>query len=313
MNSDNGILISFDGPPRSGRTYQADALAAALAVDGHDVVRVSLPDDDVPLAKTSRSWMEDRLAVYARTIETDAVPVLERGGVVILDGGVTSILLRARAVMGQTAPLGMLYAHDVRAMRAAAVDLEWIFLDTREGQRPPPGFECASLWKSAACAHAAGSSFPDATSCGARRHATYVLRSMHADAASVRFGTIAQHLRSERLMPEWATAVAETREQRDDAIIARRMEQWTRDQRMPLYGIIAEWHAFTEAQRTRIAQAIPARQGAVAEFVGVLRGARIESVSDDVNAVLKEKDDAEIAEAARVALDATDAPTEAVT
>lgn len=316
MLTDHGILISFDGPPRSGRTYQADALAASLTTDGHDVLRVSMPPDDVPLAKTTLAWLDGRLAQYRALVDAEIAPALAAGRVVILDGGVTSLLIRARAVLGANAPLGMLYVRDVLAMRPAPVDLEWIFLDAREGERRAPGFDVVDLWKAGACCHAPASAWPDATSCGARRHATYLLRAKHADAAMANFPTIVAHLQSERLGDAWAAVVAETREARDRAIVARRMAQWTHDQPMPLYGALAPWAEYTDAERLALVEAIPAHRGAVAAFVRVLRALGVAEVSEAVNAVLAAKDAAEVvAEAERVAreqaeaVDATEAPT----
>jgi len=293
MNTDRGLLISFDGPPRSGRTYQADRLAATLTLDGHDVVRVSMPDDPTPIAKTNLTWLQERMAAYASLAESSIRPAMERGAVVVLDGGVTSALIRARAVMGANVPLGLLYTFDVRAMREVPIDIEWIFLDVREGERRPPGFDCAGLWRAAACCHARHATFPDSTSCGGRRHATYVLRAMHADAASEKFADIVANLLSERMADEWATAASETREALDDAMIARRMEQWTLGQPMPVYGVLAAWTSYTDAQRLTIARSIPSHKGAVERFVRVLTSLGVEQVADEINAVLAEKDAAE--------------------
>jgi len=316
MRTDPGLFLSFDGPPRSGRTYQADALAASLTTDGHDVLRVSMPPDDVPLARTTMAWLDGRLAQYRALVDAEIAPALAAGKVVILDGGVTSMLIRARAVLGTNAPLGLLYTRDVMAMRPAPVDLEWIFLDAREGERKAPGFDCVAEWKRGACCHAPASAWPDATSAGARRHATYLLRAKHADAAAVNFPTIVAHLQSERLGAAWAAVVAETREQRDRAIVARRMAQWAPDQPMPLYAALVPWAEYTEAERVALVEAIPGHKGAVETFAKVLRALGVAEVSDEVNAVLATKDAAEIAaEAERVAreqaeaVDATDAPT----
>lgn len=304
MQTDNGIFISFEGVPRSGRSHQADRLAEALRPDGYEVVRVTMPPDDVPLARTSWAWLDGRLAAYRALVETEIAPALARGAVVILDGGVTSALIRARAVLGQTAPLGRLYAHDVRAMRPAPVDLEWIFLDAREGERKSPGFDCADLWKAGACCHAAASAWPDGVSCGARRHATYLLRAKHADAASPKFPELVASLLAERRSEAWAAVVAETQETRDRAMVARRMEQWTAEQPMPLYGAVAPWAEYTEAQRVALVEAIPARYGAVSMFTKVLRAWGVTTVSAEVNAVLAAKD---VAEDVAEVIDATEA------
>ncbi len=317
MQTDHGLFLSFDGPPRSGRTYQADRLAETLAADGHDVVRVSMPHDPVPLARTTLAWLDDRLAAYRALVDAEVAPALAAGKVVILDGGVTSMLLRARAVLGKSAPLGLLYTRDVRAMRPAPVDLEWIFLDAREGERKSLGFDCADLWKAAACSHAAQSTFPDGTSCGARRHATYVLRAKHADAASARFSEVVANLFSERVGEAWGKVVEETQETRDDAVIARRLEQWTAEQPMPLYGMVATWGEYTDTQRAMLVERIPARKGAVAEFVRALMASGVTQVADEVNAVLAAKDHAEqaaeverLAALASEAVDAAGAPTD---
>lgn len=309
MDTDKGLFLSFDGVPRSGRTTQADRLAESLRLDGHDVVRVSMPEDLTPIAKTSLAWLSGRLAAYLTMVDAQVRPALEAGNIVILDGGITSALIRTRAVMGANAPLGLLYLHDCRAMRPAPVDLEWIFLDEREGQRKSAGFDCASLWKAGACCHAKASSFPDSTSCGGRRHATYLMRAKHADAASEKFGEIVAHLLSERMSEEWAPVVAQSQDERDLVTIARRMEQWTADQPMPLYSVVANWNAYTDATRLAAVQAIPARQGAVEAFVRALRSSGVDAASAEINAVLAEKDAAEVA-AEKATVDATEAPTE---
>jgi hypothetical protein len=314
MLTDNGLFLSFDGPPRSGRTFSANRLAETLTADGHDVVRVTMPEDVVPIAKTNVAWMLSRLDDYAAMVRRDVVPVLERGGIAILDGGVSSILIRARAVMGGNVPMGLLALFDTRAMRQAPVDIEWIYLDAREGERKSPGFDCTGSWKSAACCHAKHSTFPDSTSCGARRHATYVLRSKHADAASERFSEVVANLRSERMGDEWAAVVASSQDDRDTATLARRMEQWTPEQPMPVYVAVANWPQYTDATRLGMIAAMPRREGVVQEFMRVLHGSGATLPTGDVGASLSAVEDEvrRAAEAKSVVIDATEAASEVV-
>lgn len=296
MLTDNGFLISFDGPPRSGRTHQANALAEALTMDGHDVVRASMPADVVPVAKTTLGWVEERLDAYADIARTTIRPAMESGAIVILDGGITSVLIRARAVLGGRAPLGLLYVFDVRAMRSAEVDLEWIFLDERKGERKSAGFDVSTLWKNGACCHAARSTFADGTSCGARRHATYVLRADHADAAADTFPTIVTRLVAERMDPAWQASVAETRDVRDRAMIARRMVQWGDDKQnpMPLYGVVGQWASYDEATRLAVVEALPSRPEACGELRTMLAAVGVLDVGGEAGEALRAREESAV-------------------
>lgn len=306
MQTDRGLLIAFDGPPRSGRTHQADALAAALTADGHEVVRASMPADVIPVAKTTLGWVEERLDAYADLARNLIRPALETGAIVILDGGITSVLIRARAVLGGRAPTGLLYVFDVRAMREAEVDLEWIFLDERKGERKSPGFsDSAAEWKIAACSHAKGKevsgpfmpkTFPDSASCGSRRHATYLMRGDHADAAMDRFPTIVTSAIAERMDPLWQTAVHETRAERDLAVVARRLEQWAGEKRnpMPLYGVVGQWAMYDEAARLAVVEALPQREGATGDFRTMLSAVGVQDVGGEAGEALRAREAATV-------------------
>lgn len=288
MQTDAGIYISFDGPPRSGRTHQADALAASLSADGHDVLRVSMPPDDVPIAKTTMAWLDGRLAAYRALVDAEIAPALAAGRVVILDGGVTSILLRARAVLGTSAPLGMLYLLDARAMHPVEVDMEWIITAPREGERKVPGFDCISFWQDAASSTPPHSRITHTPAAGARRHVTYFVDPRAIAKSSETILAAFAACFAERVAPEWAEAVAETRAARDVAFATERMAQWAEEFRrvavdrrrdpktaaeprsMPLYGATANWGAYDEATRLAIVRAIPPVEGAAGRFVTAL-------------------------------------------
>jgi hypothetical protein len=270
MQTDHGIFLSFDGVPRSGRTYQANALATSLVLDGHDVLRLSMPPDPVPLAKTSLPWLYGRLSAYNDLITREAIPALEAGGVVILDGGVTSLLIRARAVLGANAPIGFLHLFDQRANRLAPVDIEWIIGTSRQGERATPGFNCVSHWGIAACAAAPAASFTPMPACGARRHSTYFLTAATIERETARLPDMVAYLMSERKGPAWERVVAETSDERDLAVVRYRMAQWVNGDTMPLYGVVANWGSYTEATRMAVVEALPARQGTAREFLAAL-------------------------------------------
>lgn len=288
MQTDHGLFLSFDGPPRSGRTYQADRLAEALAADGHDVVRVSMPPDPVPLARTTIAWLDDRLAAYRDLVDAEVAPALAAGKVVVLDGGVTSMLLRARAVLGASVPMGLLYLLDTRAQYPVEVDMEWIITAPREGERKVPGFDCVQAWQDAASSTPPHSRFTHTPAAGARRHVTYFVAPKALAASSDAILAAFAACSSERRAPEWAEAIAETREARDVAFATERMAQWAEEFRrviadrrrdpntsaepraMPLYGATANWGAYDAATRLAIVRAIPPVEGAAARFVTAL-------------------------------------------
>ena len=287
MKTDLGLFVSFDGVPRSGRTFQADALAASLKLDGHDVVRVSMPDDPTPIAKTSLAWLSGRLATYLTMVETEVRPALEAGNIVILDGGITSALIRARAVMGTNAPTGYLYILDCMAMRPTPVDVEWMFMGAREGERDVPGFDCIDLWKHAICCHAVATTIPEVPTAGARRHATYMMHPKHVTGLSTRFPGIIAALLSERMGDKWQEAIAETQEQRDVALVTKRMGQWTdATDPQPLYGVVANWSAYSDATRVVAVNALPTRKGVVQELLRAIQASGAELPSGEVGAAL---------------------------
>jgi|CXWK01.1.fsa_nt_gi hypothetical protein len=289
MKSDNGLFLSFDGVPRSGRTYQADRLAESLRLDGHAVVRVSMPEDTTPLAKTSLPWLSGRLAAYLTMVETQVRPALEAGSIVILDGGITSALIRTRAVMGANAPTGYLYLLDCIAMRAAAVDVEWIIATARDGERVTPGFERASEWKGAASSNPKGSRFAVLDECGARRHATYYLSARAASHVGLRYHGAVADLIAERMGAEWSGAAEETQDARDRSKALNHMTRWTDGDPMPLYGAIASWPDYTDETRTAIVDAVPSRKGAVQEFLGALQASGATLPSGDTGNALNAK------------------------
>jgi hypothetical protein len=289
MKIDNGLFLTLDGVPRSGRTHQATALVASLKADGHDAALVSLPTDGTPVAKTTLSWLYGRLDAYLSTVEREVRPRLEAGGIVVLDGGITSALIRARAVMGSNAPIGLLYLIDQLAMRAAEVDIEWIISSARDGERVTPGFERATSWKGAASSNPKGSRFASLAECGARRHATYYLSARSAATVGLRYHGAVTDLLAERLGEEWVGAVEETQESRDIAKATHRMGNWSDTDPMQLYGAIAAWPDYSDATRFAIVNAIPRRKGAVAEFLTAIQSSGVELPSGDVGRALEEK------------------------
>lgn len=287
MDTDKGLFLTFDGVPRSGRTHQANRLAESLRLDGHDVVRVSMPEDTTPIAKTSLAWLSGRLAAYLTMVETQVRPALEAGNIVILDGGITSALIRTRAVMGANAPTGYLYILDCIAMRVAAVDVEWMFMGAREGERDVPGFDCIDLWKHAICSHAVCTTIPEVPTAGARRHATYLMHPKHVEGLSTRFPGIVAALLAERMDDKWQTVIEETQEQRDVALVSKRMGQWTDPtDPQPLYGAVANWMDYSDATRMAAVNALPTRKGVVQELLRAIQATGAALPSGEVGAVL---------------------------
>ena len=78
MQTDQGLFVSFDGVPRSGRKAQADRLAAAVKEEEYEVVRVHLDWGDTPNPKVTRRWLSDVFEQYEKMVTDVVRPAMAR-------------------------------------------------------------------------------------------------------------------------------------------------------------------------------------------------------------------------------------------
>jgi hypothetical protein len=136
MKSDNGLFLSFDGVPRSGRTTYAQHIADVLASPDNDyrVTRVALPPAPAMRLSTA-AWVAEMSEECDRIAKETILPALERGDVVIADGWITSVLLRARVSVEMKTP--SIVAAWTRATRTVCPDAEYLFRDTLDAEASP--------------------------------------------------------------------------------------------------------------------------------------------------------------------------------
>lgn len=254
MLTDHGLFLSFDGVPRSGRTTQADKLAATLTADGHDVVRVSLPHGDTPIAKTDRAWLDDVFGRYEEIVEREVVPALTRGAIVIADSWVTGALVRAQAT--GTLSTSECFFYEERALRLAPVDAEWLFPDVAPEQRAQAGFREAVMCREDARGESRLAPFVPVPGLGARRAAMRVVTAGWASGLAGTYAFQASSLITSRKKAAWADVIAETREQRDLAMVRAYLGAWTGTP-PPFLAVAANWHDYSDATRIAALKAIP--------------------------------------------------------
>jgi len=133
MKSDNGLFLSFDGVPRSGRTTYAKHVADVLASPDNDyrVTIVALPPAPAMRLSTA-AWVAEMAEACDRIARETILPALERGDVVIADGWITSVLLRARVSVEMKTPA--IIAAWTRATRSICPDAEYLFRDTFDAE-----------------------------------------------------------------------------------------------------------------------------------------------------------------------------------
>lgn len=258
MDTDHGLFLSFDGVPHSGRTTFANQLAATLSADGHDVVRVSLPHGDTPLAKTSAAWLDDVLdRVYPEIVAREVVPALQRGAVVIADQWVTGALVRAQAAGGLST--GEALFREERALRLAPVDVEWVFLDPMPEQRALPGFRAAAKAREDSRCSTRNRGFVVVPSLGARRRTLYLVTNAHAARMPEAFAYQVNEVLTERRVDKdgaWSAVVAETQEARDLARALAYAPMWP-EVRPAVIATLATWHLVSDEARVALIDAIP--------------------------------------------------------
>jgi hypothetical protein len=255
MLTDRGLLLSFDGVPRSGRTTQANALAALLTEDGHEVVRVTLDHGSTPIAKTDRAWLSEVFARYSDLVEATVVPALERGAIVIADSWVTGALVRAQATMGL--PTSECLIYEERALRDAPVDIEWLFPDTAPEQRNYPGFRAAAMSLEDSRCSTINSPFVVVPSLGARRRSLYLVTNGHATKLLPTYAHQANACLVERKSEAWAKVIEQTRADRDMALAVARAAQCEEKARPAIVSLLANWHNFDEATQLAALVALP--------------------------------------------------------
>lgn len=258
MLTDHGLFVCFDGVPRSGRSTFAEGLAKALTEDGHDVVRVSLPHGDVPLARTDAAWLDDVMErVYPEIVASEVVPALERGAVVIADSWVTGALVRAQAAGGLST--GEALFREERAMHLAPVDIEWVFLDPMPGQRSFPRFHAAAKAREDSRCSTRNQPFPVVPSLGARRRTLYLVTNAHAPLMPEAFALQVNEVLTERksdVKGAWSTVTAQTRADRDMARALAYAPMWP-EVRPGVLATLATWHLVSDEVRVAGVDAIP--------------------------------------------------------
>lgn len=255
MLTDTGLFLSFDGVPRSGRTTQANALAALLTEDGHDVVRVTLDHGSTLIAKTDRAWLSEVFSRYSTLVEETVVPALERGAIVIADSWVTGVLVRAQATMG--IPTSECLIYEERAMRDAPIDIEWLFPDPAPDQRSYSGFRAAAMLREDSRCSTANAAFVASPSLGARRRALYLVTSGYAAKLLPTFAHQVNACRVERKGEAWAKVVGQTREDRDMDFAVARAAQCEGKARPAIISLMANWHNLDEEVRLAAVAAMP--------------------------------------------------------
>lgn len=258
MDTDHGLFLAFDGVPHSGRSTFAANLAASLTADGHDVVRVTLPFGDVPMAKTNGAWLDDVLdRALPEIVTRDVVPALERGAIVIADQWVTGALVRAQAAAGLSTAEALF--REERAMHAAPVDVEWVFLDPWPGQRSLPGFHAAAKTREDSRCSTRNRGFVVVPSLGARRRTLYLVLNAHKphipEAIALQVNEVLLERKAD-VKGLWSAVLAETREQRDMARALAYAPMWP-EVRPGVLATLATWHLVSDDVRVAAIDAIP--------------------------------------------------------
>lgn len=255
MNTDHGLFLAFDGVPRSGRTTQADALAALLIEDGHDVVRVTLDHGSTPIAKTDRAWLYEAFDRYSTLVEETVIPALERGAIVIADSWVTGVLVRAQATMGLSTSECLIY--EERALRDAPVDIEWLFPDTAPDQRSYSGFRAAAMSREDSRCSTPNAPFVVVPSLGARRRALYLVTNGHAKKLLPTYAHQANACIVERKGEAWSKVIEQTRAERDMVFAVARAAQCEGKTRPAIVSLLANWHELDEVAQLAAVAALP--------------------------------------------------------
>lgn len=136
MKTDLGLFLTFDGVPRSGRTTYSQHIADVLASLDNDyrVTHVALPPAPAMRLSTA-AWVAEMADECDRIARETVIPAMERGEVVIADGWITSVLLRARVSVEMKTP--SIVAAWTRATRSMCPDAEYLFRDTFDSDASP--------------------------------------------------------------------------------------------------------------------------------------------------------------------------------
>lgn len=265
MKSDHGLFLTFDGVPRSGRTTYAKHIADVLASPDHDyrVTCVALPPPPAMRLSTA-AWVAE-MAEACDVLARDTIqPAMERGEVVIADGWITSVLLRARVAVEMKTPA--IVAAWTRATRTVCPDAEYLFRDTFDAETSPLT-RAAADWEKIVAARGvarfpahplhprndrrvfAASLSPDRT----RRYLTMaVLGLLHARGADPDEGEM-----------DFREVLAESREDRERGLAVARMTEWATPLGRKTHGLARDPEAVEMAVMWRYWSA-PSREAALA-------------------------------------------------
>lgn len=283
MKSDNGLFLTIEGPPQSGRTTHADALAAALTADGYDVVRVSPPPIVGRVIDAHRAWLAEYIDGCVEIARTDVHPAMDRGAVVIADGWITSAMLRAHAGTAiATHALARLWAIGTREV---CPDVEFLLSASAsaQGKQVMPSVRDwhALVTSQVRGHHPAGPLLPRA-----ERRIYTSSETDTRDAIVARTHAILKARASE--VPEgqepWSTVVAEDQYTRHVGHAHSLIALWLKAKgaHLAIVDIVNRWATFSPEVQDKIVSTLPMASPVLAAFANHLAHEGITSTALDV-------------------------------
>ena len=302
MQTDQGLFVSFDGVPRSGRKAQADRLAAAVKEEEYEVVRVHLDWGDPPNPKVTRRWLSDVFEQYEKMVTDVVRPAMERGAVVIADNWITSALIRVQMFSGMQTAEAFIY--EERAMRMCPVDIEYLFGDVHDGAASSSS--AAANTRSDSVCSTPNSPVVVAPCLGARRRLLYLVKGGGAESLAKVYAIQVINVLHERKGDAWAAVIGQTQEQRDTFTVQTRMAMW-QSGTLPLMSMLATWGRYSDDVKAAAFAAMPPYiQTAglkpelirsAGEFLRIARGMGYELDSYTMGLVAKKNAEADVMDA----------------